>query len=348
MDDEEEKDLAMFRPKGALNAQSFAEQLKTAAQKTTGNNLYNSGLAMKAELDKLGNLIAERTNSVVIVAPLKGRKRAEEKVHTPKEGHEDEAGDWFQLKDMARITLCPNTETTQAVEVVGKLLEKLMENENVTGYGKVKGEETKANLDACGYSGWNFVLRFGALSVDPNHAENTVNRIALSMGLPGPTRPRSSSEPPPLPTARPPSVAGGFNDNLLSHHLAGNNRFGKEKIALDTLGKPQFNHVGRYGEIQVNTVPMLYAKMSNDDFKSMFGEQKYAACFARFGVIGGLGHVFYEHWRSEKATPRAKEAAALSKQYYGRMRGTDIRPPDPRNDMLKSSLEAYVQRFGTH
>ncbi len=326
-----------------------AEELKRTAQKLTGNNVFNAADAAKAELDKLGLLIAQRMDCILSTAPVKRRDRAEEKVHKPKEGQEHLAGDWLAiLKDYARITLCPRTESPAAVEKVGNLLIKLMSNEHVYGYGKVKGEETVANKDPCGYSGFNFVLRFGTLTANPSHAEEMVDRIASSMGVPAATRPRTSrSAPLPAPGARslsePPPA--GLQDNLLSHHLPGDQKHGKH-IALDTLPKIRFNHIGRFGEIQVNTMSLLYAKASKGDFIALFGAEKYMACKARFGVEGGLGHVLYEHYRSPTNPIRTRQAAALSNLYYARMRGH--RPPNPSNDTLRRDMEAYIQRWGSH
>jgi hypothetical protein len=332
---------------------NFAEELKQAAQRTTGNNVFNSADAAKAELDKLGTLIAERMDCILSKAPVKSRKRAAEKVHIPKAGQEHLAGDWLAvLKDYARITLCPRTETTAAVEKVGKLLRTLMSDERIYGYGQVKAEETVAEQDPCGYSGFNFVVRFGALTSNPANAGQMVDKVALAMGIPGATRPasssgsafsgptraRSSSEPPPLP---------GFQDNLQSHHLAGDQHIGK-KVALDSLPKIRFDHIGRFGEIQVNTMPLLYAKASKEDFHHLFGAEKYMACLSRFGVVGGLGHVLYEHYRSTPGTERALQAAALSKRYYGRMRGTDRRPVNSLDDTLKRDMDAYITRWGSH
>ncbi len=323
------------------NGMDFAEELRQAAQRTTGNNVFNSADAAKAELDKLGNLIAQRMDCILSTAPVKSRKRAAEKVHMPKPKDAELAGDWLAvLKDYARITLCPRMETDHAVKQVGKLVKTLMSNEAIYGYGKVKAEHTKAEEDPCGYSGYNFVLRFGTLTSNPMHAEDMVDKVASTLDIPGGIHPRPSY-------ALRASANGTFQDNLQSHHLAGDQKMGKT-VVLDVLPKIRFDHIGRYGEIQVNTMPLLYAKASKEDFFHLFGEDKYMACLSRFGVEGGLGHVLYEHYRSPLGTPRAAQAAALSKRYYARMRGVDRRPVDNSKDTLKQDMKEYVAKFGNH
>jgi hypothetical protein len=303
-----------------------AEELQKAAQRVTGNNVFNAAEATKAELDKLGGEIARRNDCILLTAPIKGRERAEEKVHSEKG-----QGDWFTLKDVARITLVPRVplqlEASGRLKEVVDVLEKLMSNVNIYGYSKVKGEETRADEDACGYSGFNYVLRFGSGPVD------AIGAVDRAMGG-QPVRGATSMTPLNLSDEQSPSAHA--NDVLARHTLG------------DRQQKIQLGHAGRYGEIQVNTMPMMYAKMSVTSFLKLFGNAEYMRCMAAFGVEGGLGHLFYEHWRSGPASERGTAAAALSKRYYRRMRNEDHPRPPRDADTLKRDLFAYVKRWGAH
>jgi hypothetical protein len=319
---------------------NFAEELLKAAQRTTGNNVFNAAEATKAELDKLGAEIARRNDCILLTAPIKGRERAEEKVHSEKGG-----GDWFTLKDVARITLVPRVplqlDATPRLGEVVAVLEKLMSNVNVYGYAKVKGEETKADVDACGYSGFNYVLRFGSGPVD------AVTAVDRAMGgIPAPAsytmQPLALKEEQIDPILK--------QADILNNHSIG---LGADAAGIKNRNDPrlqkiQLGYAGRYGEIQVNTLQMMYAKMSVQSFLKLFGAQQYMRCMAEFGVDGGLGHLFYEHWRSAPGAPRGVEAAALSKRYYRRLRNEEHPRPPRNNDALKRDLVAYIKRWGAH
>lgn len=73
---------------------------------------------------------------------------------------------------------------------------------------------------------------------------------------------------------------------------------------------------GRPGEIQVNTLEMLYAKMSPDKFKEKLGEWEYYRIKFKYGLEGGLGHALYEIYRREPWSHKGIEAASLSRMYY--------------------------------
>jgi hypothetical protein len=302
---------------------NFAEELQKAAQKKTGNNVFNAAEATKAKLDELGAEIATRKDCILLTAPIKGRERAEEKVYSEKG-----QGDWFTLKDVARITLVPRVplafDANPRLREVVKILEKLMSNVNVYGYAKVKGEETTADKDACGYSGFNYVLRFGQGQID------TAASVDLAMGGAAPARST---------TMKPLSLTDEQVDALFAQ---------KDVRRNEATGKFQLGYEGRYGEIQVNTLQMMYAKMSVTSFLKLFGSAEYMRCMAQFGVEGGLGHLFYEHWRSGPATPRGLQAAALSRRYYNRMRNEDHPRPPRHADTLKQDLAAYVKQWGAH
>jgi hypothetical protein len=76
---------------------------------------------------------------------------------------------------------------------------------------------------------------------------------------------------------------------------------------------------GMYGEVQINTPEMIYAKETESVGRKMLGEKKYDEISLRIGVKGGLGHKLFEEWRSlndEKDYKRKKEIQDRSKQYY--------------------------------
>ncbi len=76
---------------------------------------------------------------------------------------------------------------------------------------------------------------------------------------------------------------------------------------------------GMYGEVQINTPEMIYAKETESRGRKMLGDKKYEEIAKRTGVKGGLGHKLFEEWRSlndEKDLKRKKEIQNQSKQYY--------------------------------
>jgi len=76
---------------------------------------------------------------------------------------------------------------------------------------------------------------------------------------------------------------------------------------------------GMYGEVQINTPEIIYAKETESSGRKMLGDKKYDEIAKRIGVKGGLGHKLFEEWRSlndEKDLKRKKEIQNQSKQYY--------------------------------
>lgn len=79
---------------------------------------------------------------------------------------------------------------------------------------------------------------------------------------------------------------------------------------------------GVWGEIQVNTPQMIYAK--EKDAKSILGEELYNKLKAS-GIEGGKGHEFYEEWRKlspikEGELKRMREIERISLEYYSQIR----------------------------
>ncbi len=81
---------------------------------------------------------------------------------------------------------------------------------------------------------------------------------------------------------------------------------------------------GILGEIQVNTEKMIYAKEKPSDAIRIIGKKRWNEIKQQTGLDGGLGHKYYEEWRSLKAIPgqveRIKELEKLSNEYYKHFR----------------------------
>lgn len=76
---------------------------------------------------------------------------------------------------------------------------------------------------------------------------------------------------------------------------------------------------GMYGEVQINTPEIIYAKETESRGRKILGDKKYDEIAKRIGVKGGLGHKLFEEWRvlnDEKDFKRKKEIQDQSKQYY--------------------------------
>jgi len=73
---------------------------------------------------------------------------------------------------------------------------------------------------------------------------------------------------------------------------------------------------GHVAEIQVNSIPMLYAKMPKNEFVKMFGAGKYNELLAKYGVDGGEGHEIYEKIRKNKDPEIDEQLIEESLEYY--------------------------------
>jgi hypothetical protein len=76
---------------------------------------------------------------------------------------------------------------------------------------------------------------------------------------------------------------------------------------------------GMYGEVQINTPEIIYAKETESRGRKMLGDKKYDEIAKRIGVKGGLGHKLFEEWRvlKEKSNSiRKNEIETESKSYY--------------------------------
>jgi len=80
---------------------------------------------------------------------------------------------------------------------------------------------------------------------------------------------------------------------------------------------------GIYGEIQVNSPAMIYAKEPETLARVLLGNDVYNTVATQTKVPGGLGHHLYEQWRAPNVNPsEAKIIAEKSKAYYDAIRNT--------------------------
>lgn len=80
---------------------------------------------------------------------------------------------------------------------------------------------------------------------------------------------------------------------------------------------------GVIGEIQINTDKMIYAKEKKETAIKIIGEKRWSEIRRSTGLSGGLGHKYYEEWRSldpVKDWKRMAELEKLSKGYYKHFR----------------------------
>lgn len=73
---------------------------------------------------------------------------------------------------------------------------------------------------------------------------------------------------------------------------------------------------GQAGEIQVNIPEVMYGQFAPEIFAGILGKETAQKIRAAKGVEGGLGHPFYEIYRTGKSTPSGKQAADLSTRYF--------------------------------
>lgn len=117
--------------------------------------------------------------------------------------------------------------------------------------------------------------------------------------------------------------------NKVMGDLSKDQYFKREKIQLhesDPLGYSG-NIVnlqdanGVWGEVQVNTKWMIYAKEKEADARRILGDEVYNSIKKKKGIVGGRGHTLYEEYRTLKLSDpnylaRKKAIAKESKEYY--------------------------------
>ena len=81
---------------------------------------------------------------------------------------------------------------------------------------------------------------------------------------------------------------------------------------------------GVWGEIQVNTPGMIYAKEDANTTRLILGDKKFESLREKLkGFEPGLGHHYYEQWRSPAASASKKAKIEIkSKDYYNSIRET--------------------------
>ena len=96
-----------------------------------------------AEITKIGNEIAKKLNGLVSEGPTKTLERATEKVSN------DYEGDWYSIKDVARITIIVPSQAL--CDVALRELQARCSASN--GLGVLQTKIVDPHQDACGYSG---------------------------------------------------------------------------------------------------------------------------------------------------------------------------------------------------
>lgn len=128
----------------------FLAEIRTKAQQGIANRLFSDATETDSQLHAFGGAIAAKTGAVPIYGPLKARDgRATQKVR------DDYGGDWYELKDVVRMTLvAPN------LYKLGQIRSEIRSGAVAReGLCLMKDVETFANVEPCGYSGLNFVVR---------------------------------------------------------------------------------------------------------------------------------------------------------------------------------------------
>jgi hypothetical protein len=74
------------------------------------------------------------------------------------------------------------------------------------------------------------------------------------------------------------------------------------------------------GEIQINTPEMMYAKEPKE-IASMFMQPQEMSLFESRGLVGGMGHKYYEQWRVLPiGSPEAAKIEQACQRYYAHFR----------------------------
>ncbi len=289
--------------------------IKDAAEEWQQARVWSTAEATQFELERISKIIEQTSGCKLIAAGTKSLSSATRKVKGQCNGH------WLEIGDIARVTLAG--EKQHDVDKAIRMVEALSTSE---GFSWMKREPKNAATDPCGYSGWNGVLRFGRkpISASLKPAAIATGKVAGKAAFLAPNSIGPAREP-----------ISQLRANMTSAQI------------MEAMQRPVHEvipgYVGRTAEIQVNSYDLLYGKMSKGDFEGMFDATRWMTCFQRFGVQGGVGHLFYEDYRVDKLSPRGQYIANLSKRYYRRMRGTDPRPLKGV-DQLKNEVDDYVER----
>jgi hypothetical protein len=303
----------------------FLKQVELSANNGLQGPIMKTAGAVKVELDRICTIIEQKSPGVTLIkADTKSFTSANRKINDECDGH------WLDLKDVGRVTLAANTANDLA-GVVGVLKSILVHRD---GYTLAKAEETTPAYppdNKCGYSGFNFVVRFGMKPASAELPNTAGSRQHVAFNKSAFTGAQAKA-------------AAAFQNKAnaqFMHKVRMDDAqiVAKLKEKNDTLIIPDY--VGRMGEIQVNTFAMMYGKMDRKSFSEQFSPGKWEECFQQTGIEGGFGHIFYEDWREDKASEASKAIANLSCRYYARMRGTNPKPAQG-GDALKEEVMAYI------
>ncbi len=294
--------------------------IAAAAREMQAKVLFNSaGKSMKEAVDFLGNKIAIESDCVLLSAPVKGRVRAAQKV-ADKYG-----GDWLKLGDVARITIAASNEFRYDKAVATVL--KYAKHEH--GLFLKKNETKKAVTDPYGYSDTNIVVRF--VSPQQMRAATTgsvTQRMSSEIWSAAATpalRRKFAVQPAPFK-----SVSSSMSEAQI-------------RAAIGSHSNDLY--MERMVEIQVNTMEMLYAKMTEEVFVGIagLGPVMYRNFRLKFGIEGGYGHLLLEACRGVLPPDAVQRSKELSIRYYNRARGLNPRPAG--KDPLEADILAFLKEF---
>jgi hypothetical protein len=138
-------------------------QANIAARIYDQGNLEESAKLLRALGEEIKNGCKLKDKSIVH-GPVKSYVRADEKVKL------DYGGDWYQLKDVVRMTIvAPNADAMKAVNAY--IRNEACVARNGRGLPKAEPSDGVLKKTACGYTGYNFVAllenwRFGEIQLN--------------------------------------------------------------------------------------------------------------------------------------------------------------------------------------
>lgn len=132
-----------------MNNPDFLRSIRDKAQGRIKVGAFADADYAKQEIEGVGELIARKYNGFVSKAPLKSEERAGQKVAM------DYAGDWFSIKDLARMTIIvPQINQCRLV------LEDLRrEFHPAKKRGLLQVKDVTPDMDPCGYSSLTVFVR---------------------------------------------------------------------------------------------------------------------------------------------------------------------------------------------
>jgi hypothetical protein len=123
--------------------------VREKAQARIKGSMFADAEASKAEIEKVGGAIAARYDGFVSQAPLKSEERASQKVAM------DYEGDWYGIKDLARMTIIVPT-LAQCRQVLEDIRREFTASKR---RGLLQVKEVLPEGDPCGYSSLTVFVR---------------------------------------------------------------------------------------------------------------------------------------------------------------------------------------------